>query len=619
MNDQLETIHCGDCIDGMNALPAKSVHLVFADPPFNIGYKYDVYEDRMAAEDYLNWSTDWMQAVSRILRNDGTFWLAIGDEFAAELKVAATKSGFHMRSWVIWYYTFGVNCKSKFTRSHTHLFYFVKDPELFTFRGDDPENRVPSARQLVYNDRRANSAGRLPDDTWIIPPNVDQTFALRPQDLSEQFNSDEDTWYFPRIAGTFKERAGFHGCQMPEQLLGRIIRSCSNDRDIVLDPFAGSASTLIVARKLGRRVIGFELSEEYTKAGSERLDSVKRDDPLTGAPEPTMSAKPTPGKQAASPDPEPVHDAARSDIANTAVMPPDAVVAPTPKDQQPATDSIDSADLAAASPAGKPVSLPRRLAAVLNETIAAAFEKTHQGWAVDRVVADPELQKTFYQECVRMGLPLSQKETCLRLLKLRKIGGALRGTERYSVSSEQCEPYLHACEIAWAVVHADHPDISIEEILADPKLAARFDRIAKEFSPGFTSLDYRWGALRLRKTLKKTRTKAATLNAPRRFWLGERFAGFRRQEIPKSAGVYLIYRDNECVYVGSATDLRQRLSEVTAKPSERWDGKRRQLSFRYFITPPDERDLLAWVGAVINHQREAPMFNLNELHANHSS
>jgi len=620
MNDQLEKIHCGDCIEGMNALPAKSVHLAFADPPFNIGYKYDVYEDRMAAEDYLKWSTDWMQAVSRVLRNDGTFWLAIGDEFAAELKVAATRAGFHMRSWVIWYYTFGVNCKNKFTRSHTHLFYFVKDTQLFTFRGDEPENRVPSARQLVYNDRRANSKGRLPDDTWIIPPNVDQTFALRPQDMSEQFNADEDTWYFPRVAGTFKERAGFHGCQMPEQLLGRIIRNCSKDRDIVLDPFAGSASTLIVARKLGRRVIGFELSEEYTKAGTERLDAAKSGDPLTGAPEPTMSAKQTPGKQAAPPQPVGVAAVADNVPAATTSTDPSSATTSVESATAGSTPKVELAEAITVTPnTTKPVSLPRRLAAVLNETIAAAFETTHEGWAVDRVVADPDLQARFYNECVRLGLPLSQKETCLRLLKLRKIGGALRGTERYSVSSEQCEPYLHACEIAWATVHADHPDISIEEILADPKLAAQFDRIAKDFSPGFTSLDYRWGALRLRKTLNKTRTKAATLNAPRRFWLGDRFAGFRRQEVPESAGVYLIYRDDECVYVGSAADLRQRLSEVTAKPSERWDGKRRQLSFRYFITPTDERDMLAWVSAVISHQREAPKFNLDELHASYSS
>ncbi|MDG1893716.1 MAG: DNA methyltransferase [Fuerstiella sp.] len=290
MKSKLGMIHNGDCIEGMNALPTGSVDLAFADPPFNIGYKYDVYEDRMAAEDYLKWSRDWMTATHRVLKPDGTFWLAIGDDFAAELKIEAQKIGFHCRSWVIWYYTFGVNCKNKFTRSHTHLFHFVKDVENFTFRSDDLQNRVPSARMLVYNDKRGNPKGRLPDDTWIIPPEMTQTFTLRPQDLNECYQANESDWYFPRVAGTFKERAGFHGCQMPEQLLGRIVRTCSEENEIVLDPFSGSASTLVVAKKLNRQVVGFELSEEYAKAGSVRLAEAAAGHELTGAPEPTMSA-----------------------------------------------------------------------------------------------------------------------------------------------------------------------------------------------------------------------------------------------------------------------------------------------------------------------------------------
>src|SRR4051812_8489910 len=158
-----------DCIAGMNALPAGSVDLIFADPPFNIGYKYDVYEDRMKADEYLAWSKQWGEAVVRCLKADGAFWLAIGDDFAAELKILFQRElGLSCRSWVIWYYTFGVNCKAKFSRSHTHLFYFVKDSKKFTF--NDTEIRVPSARQLVYADARANPAGRLPDDTWILRP-----------------------------------------------------------------------------------------------------------------------------------------------------------------------------------------------------------------------------------------------------------------------------------------------------------------------------------------------------------------------------------------------------------------------------------------------------------------
>jgi len=280
----LNSISHGDCVEQLRSLPKQSVDLAFADPPFNIGYDYDVYDDTRARHDYLDWSRSWIAAVHRILKSSGTFWLAIGDEYAAELKLASQEIGFHCRSWVIWYYTFGVNCKYKFSRSHAHLFYFVKDAKQFTFRADEPENRIPSARQLVYADTRANPAGRLPDDTWV----------LRPQDLADCFTSAEDTWYFPRVAGTFKERAGFHGCQMPEQLLGRIIRLCSHPGDIVLDPFSGSATTLAVAKKLGRQYLGFDLSEDYVTRGRERLASISAGDPLNGAPEPTVSAPATP-------------------------------------------------------------------------------------------------------------------------------------------------------------------------------------------------------------------------------------------------------------------------------------------------------------------------------------
>ena len=277
----VNTIHQGDCVAGLAKLKAGSIDLAFADPPFNIGYEYDEYDDRKGREEYLEWSREWISSVHHALKPDGTFWLAIGDEYAAEFKIASQDVGFHCRSWVIWYYTFGVNCKNKFSRSHAHLFHFVKDPATFTFNTE--AIRIPSARQLVYADTRANPAGRLPDDTWV----------LRPQDLAGSFSAEEDTWYFPRVAGTFKERAGFHGCQMPEQLLGRIIRSCSRDSEIVLDPFSGSATTLVVAKKLGRQYVGFELSKEYAKHGLARLDAVSSGEPLVGAPEPLVSVPTT--------------------------------------------------------------------------------------------------------------------------------------------------------------------------------------------------------------------------------------------------------------------------------------------------------------------------------------
>src|SRR4051812_16138738 len=291
---ELQQIHQGDCIEVMSQIESGTIDLVFADPPFNIGYEYDEYHDEQDADDYIAWSRAWMAEVHRTLKPNGSFWLSIGDEFAAELKVAAQHQvGFATRSWVVWYYTFGVNCTRKFSRSHAHLFHFVKDEKNFTFNAEDRQVRVPSARALVYADKRANPAGRLPDDTWIVRPASDDSWVLRPQDLAEGFQSADDTWYYARVAGTFKERQGFHGCQMPEQLLGRIIRVSSNPGDLVLDPFTGSGTTLAVAKKLGREWIGCELSEEYTRAATERLATIQPRESLDGPADPIASAPAT--------------------------------------------------------------------------------------------------------------------------------------------------------------------------------------------------------------------------------------------------------------------------------------------------------------------------------------
>jgi site-specific DNA-methyltransferase (adenine-specific) len=181
------------------------------------------------------------------------------DELVSELDMMCKyEHGLHKRSHVVWTYTFGVNSTKKLTRSHAHLLYYVKHKTKFTFNA--PACRVPSARQLLYNDKRANPEGRLPDDTWII----------RPQDMPDGFGVDQSTWHVPRINGTFTSRADVPN-QIPEQLVGRIVRLCSNPDDVVLDPFVGSGTTPAVAKKLGRRWIGYELSEDYCHRANTRV------------------------------------------------------------------------------------------------------------------------------------------------------------------------------------------------------------------------------------------------------------------------------------------------------------------------------------------------------------
>jgi site-specific DNA-methyltransferase (adenine-specific) len=251
----------GNSIELLNKEKSEWVDLVFADPPFNIGYLYHGYDDEKKAGDYLEFSKDWMSAVHKSLKPTGSFYLAIGDDYAAELCVIAKKIGFTMRNWIIWHYTFGQQTQKKFARSHTHILYFTKDPKNFTFNAD--AIRVASARQTTYGDLRANPKGKLPDDTWY----------LRPQEAVEagHFATELDTWNVSRLCGTFKEREGWHGCQMPIAVLDRIIKASSNPGDIVLDPFNGSGTTTVSAALLNRKYVGFDQSEQYVQYAQKRL------------------------------------------------------------------------------------------------------------------------------------------------------------------------------------------------------------------------------------------------------------------------------------------------------------------------------------------------------------
>ena len=529
-------IHRGDCIKGMKKVPDESVQLVFADPPFNIGFDYDEYDDRLDSEKYVQWSHDWMKEVHRVLSPTGTFWLAIGDEYAAELKLEAQKVGFIPRSWVIWYYTFGVHCKTKFTRSHAHLFYFVKDAKQLTFNPDAVA--VPSARQLVYGDKRANPKGRMPDDTWI----------LRPQDCVDGFNPDEDMWYFPRVAGTFKERAGFHGCQMPEQLMGRIIRSCSNADDVVMDPFSGSSTTITVAKKLGRQFFSFELSKDYVKLGMKRVDAACVDDALDGSPEPKASAPAT-----HSPRNKKAKKKKKSapEIPNLLF------------DLNDTQSNVKKARAESAS-------------------IVEAFAKSNQGYSVDRLIADPVLNEDFQIQCDRRDVPGTHAERNRFLFRLRKSGEVKRAgietAKRTSINWDQMEPFLFASEIAWRQVSDLYANMSLDELLSDPRLAEMFDKLARAYSPGFTSLEYRWAALKLRKEGSKGRSRASASTPKqlgiRKFKKGDitRLAKFDFASLQQTPGIYALRdEDQNYVYAGETNDLRSRIgAQFSEKTRSGW-------------------------------------------------
>lgn len=224
----------------------ESPSLIFADPPYNVGIDYGdgAEADSLLDEEYLRWVERWLTLCHDRLTPDGTMWVLIGDEYADHYSILLSRVGFHRRAWVKWYETFGV-CNSagtNFSRSSRHLFYCVKNPRSFTWNLDAVTR--PSDRQAKYADARADPDGKVWDDVWQIP----------------------------RLTGTCAERIPEFPTQLPLALLLPVVGATSAPGDLVLDPFAGSATSGVAALRLGRRYLGIEKQPNFARIATQRLE-----------------------------------------------------------------------------------------------------------------------------------------------------------------------------------------------------------------------------------------------------------------------------------------------------------------------------------------------------------
>lgn len=235
----------GDVIQGLESVrdehgPAR---LIFTDPPYNIGIDYGDGEqaDRLSDAAYMKWVRQWFALCWDCLTDDGSLWVMIGDEYAAEYAVELKATGYTVRSWIKWYETFGVNCSNKFNRTSRHIFYAVKDPAAFVF---NPEAVTrPSDRQAKYGDSRASAGGKIWDDVWQIP----------------------------RLTGTCSERIPDFPTQLPLALVEPIVLCASMPGDLVVDPFNGSGTTGVASVRNARKYVGIEKSEAFADMASKRI------------------------------------------------------------------------------------------------------------------------------------------------------------------------------------------------------------------------------------------------------------------------------------------------------------------------------------------------------------
>jgi len=239
----------GDCLAVLRRWrTTERPQCIFADPPYNQGVDYGqgANVDRLPAATYVGWLRRWLQACAGVLHPAGSLWVLLPDQWVGYAAVWLTdECGMVQRNWIKWYETFGVNCTHKFNRCSRHLLYYVKDARNFTFNADAV--RTTSARQRLYNDRRANPAGKVMDDVWVIP----------------------------RVAGTHGERVKWAPTQVPLELVRRVVACSTKPGALVLDPFSGTGTTGVVCKQLRRRYVGIEMNARYCALSIRRIRELR--------------------------------------------------------------------------------------------------------------------------------------------------------------------------------------------------------------------------------------------------------------------------------------------------------------------------------------------------------
>jgi site-specific DNA-methyltransferase (adenine-specific) len=246
-------VYVGDCREVLAALPDRGeVDLVFADPPFNWDVPYDEWHDGMPRDEYERFTFDWLDGCIGVLAPHGSLWVNVPDDIAAEVVLHLKRRGLTMMNWCIWHFRFGQNRETSFIMSKVHVLYFALDPD--ERRWNPQAVLEPSDRASIYLDPRTMAKGsnkglRVPMDVWYGK-------------------------YWGRIQGNNKERRDQHHNQIPEAYLERVILACSNEGDLILDPFLGSGTTSTVARAYGRRSIGIEYSRTHAASAWDRIVDV---------------------------------------------------------------------------------------------------------------------------------------------------------------------------------------------------------------------------------------------------------------------------------------------------------------------------------------------------------
>lgn len=244
-------VYNGDCISFMERITIPLFDLTITSPPYNIGKEY---EQKLDINKYLHWCELWIQSIHRLTSDNGAFWLNLG-YFSLPDKAKAIpipyllwdRIPFYLQQEIVWNYAAGVASKKSFSPRNEKFLWYVKNQCEYIFNLDAIRDRnVKYPNQKKNGKLKCNPNGKNPTDVWQIPKVTSGTNR------------------------SSKERTS-HPAQFPAALIERIIKGCSNPRDLIFDPFMGSGTVAETAILNGRQVVGFEIERRYIKIITERL------------------------------------------------------------------------------------------------------------------------------------------------------------------------------------------------------------------------------------------------------------------------------------------------------------------------------------------------------------
>jgi len=239
----------GDAIEVMRQIPDNSVDMTFADPPFNLGKKYNSYYDKKDIDEYIEWCKLWLKEMVRITKPTGSIfvhniprWLTY---FASYLNEIA-----HFRHWIAWN-AMGAPLGKTLLPNHYGILWYTKQPKGFKFydiRGMHLRCRKCEIILQDYGGKKnqMHPYGPLISDVWTDIHRI-----------------------------RHKKRRDEHPCQLPIPLLERLILMTTDEGDIVLDPFVGTGTTAIAAKRLGRKYIAIDIDPKYVEMTKKKLESTE--------------------------------------------------------------------------------------------------------------------------------------------------------------------------------------------------------------------------------------------------------------------------------------------------------------------------------------------------------